>query len=194
MTPVPDPKTLKNLGLISYAAFLSTVLLTATSYGEKSFITDVSTLQLALCSAASLTVPLAIFRRRKLLGRRECLTWLVLAVGCAVLAMDDKLILHERLDQTIHAAYGWKETRINDKIDAIVAGLYGVIGIVFIAANRRFFLFSARFMAFAKSSFALAFIIALRDMMSLYGLNKTKNQFPSHLEEWLNIGRSFASD
>ena len=65
--------------------------------------------------------------------------------------MDDKLILHERLDQTIHAAYGWKETRINDKIDAIVAGLYGVIGIVFIAANRRFFLFSARFMAFAKA-------------------------------------------
>ena len=106
MTPVPDPKTIKNLGLISYAAFLSTVLLTTTSYGEKSFITDVSTLQLALCSAASLTIPFAIFRRRKSLGRRECLTWIVLAVGCAVLAMDDKLMLHERLDQTIHAAYG----------------------------------------------------------------------------------------
>ena len=139
MTPVPDPKTLKNLGLISYAAFLSTVLLTTTSYGEKSFITDVSTLQLALCSAASLTIPFVIFRRRKSLGRRECLTWIVLAVGCAVLAMDDKLMLHERLDQTIHAAYGWEETHISDKIDDIIVGLYGVIGIVFIAANRSFF-------------------------------------------------------
>ena len=187
MTPVPDPKTLKKLGLISYVAFLATVLLTATSYNENSFITDVSTLQLALCSAASLTIPLAIFRRRKLIGRRECLTWIVLAVGCAVLAMDDKLMLHERLDQTIHAVFGWEETRISDKIDDIIVGLYGVIGIVFIAANRRFFLFSARFMAFTKGSIASAFIMVLCDMRSLYGLNETQNQVLTHLEEWSKI-------
>jgi len=187
MTPVLDPKTLKHFGLISYAAFLSIVLLTAKSYEENTLITDISTLQLGLCSAASLIIPLAIFRRCKSIERRECLTWIILAAGCAVLAMDDKLMLHERLDQLIHEIFKWEETRISDKIDDIIVGLYGFIGIAFIAANRKYFLFSSNFMACAKGSIALAFVMVLCDMRSLYRLNESQNQILSHLEEWSKI-------
>ncbi len=58
-------KILKSLSLLCYVAFLATVLLTTKSYGEKSSITNLSTIQLTLCSVLSLSIPIALFIKKK---------------------------------------------------------------------------------------------------------------------------------
>ena len=67
-------KALKFIALLAYIAFLATTLLTATSYGEKSTITDLSIAQLSLCSVTSLAVPIALFIKK---GDLKTMEWLV---------------------------------------------------------------------------------------------------------------------
>ena len=180
-------KIIKFFGFLSYVAFLAAVLLTATSYKENSPITDLSTLQLALCSVVSVLIPFAILRHRGTVEPREYMIWVCLSVGCAILAIDDKFMLHEHLDKSIHAVFKWEETRLSDKIDDVIVGIYGVIGVVFIFLNQRYFWFSQRFMFYAKCSIVLAFVMVLCDMKSLYGLSASQNQLLAHLEEWTKL-------
>ena len=180
-------KTIKFISLLAFAAFLATNLITATSYGEKSILTDLSTFQLAGCSMISIIIPIALFSKKGNLKVFEWLVWIALAIGFAFLAMDDKFMVHERIDKAIHAAFQWRETKISDRIDDIIVGIYGVIGMIFIISNRKHFRFSPRFINYAKYALALAFVMVLCDMKGIYGLNQNINQILSHLEEWTKI-------
>ena len=136
MISTPKISIIKSILLLSYLSFLATILLTAKSYGEKSTITDLSTLQLALCSAASITIPIARHFKKFNPKPTTWITWILLAIGFAFLAMDDKFMFHERLDKAIHSALQWHETKLSDRIDDIIVGAYGLIGLIFIVLNR----------------------------------------------------------
>lgn len=180
-------KTLKFIGLTLYLSFLATVLLTATSYGEKSTITDLSTVQLFACSITSACVPLALAKKK---GDRRVIKWLIwmtFAIGFAFLAIDDKYMIHEQIDNSIHSTLQWEETKLSDRIDDIIVGIYGIIGLIFIRLNRHHFQFSPRFIIYARIALVLAFAMVLCDMKSIYGLSEYHNQILEHLEEWTKI-------
>ena len=112
---------------------------------------------------------------------------MAIAIGCAFLAMDDKFMFHENLDKAMHSLFNWEETKLSDRLDDIIVGIYGVAGIVFVSINRKNFAFSPRFITYAKYALGLAFIMVLCDMRSIYGIGENLNEALSHLEEWTKI-------
>ena len=188
--PVPDfnlhTKNIKFFAIISYTIFLAIVLLTTRSYGEKSIVTDVSTLQLALCSSVSSIISVAVLRQKGSLTLYKGLIWIAIAFGCAYLAMDDAFMYHERLDRTIHSLLGWEETSLSDRIDDILVGIYGVIGIAFIFLNRNYFSFSPRFIKYAKLSFSFCILMVFCDSRG-FGLVDNLRPLLFHLEEWTKL-------
>ena len=180
-------KYLKQFILVTYIAYLVAILLTAPSYKENSIITTVSTLQLASCSLASIIIPFILNLRSGGIKLTEFSIWIFLALGFAFLAMDDRFMFHERIDYMIHSAFGWKETRLSDRIDDIIVGIYGVIGAFFVFYSRSYFRFSTRFMKFAKYSLAMAFIMVACDFSPYFRLPIHVHQYLAHLEEWTKI-------
>lgn len=179
-------KQIKFVASTSYIVFLAVVLLTATSYGEKSVVTDVSTLQLALCSMVGSIIAIAIFFQKNPLNFSAASVWVVLAFGCAFLAMDDAFMYHERLDKLIHSLFGWEETKLSDRIDDILVGLYGLLGMAFILLNRSCFTFSSRFINYAKSAFLLSILMVFCDSRG-FGLVDGLRPLMYHLEEWTKL-------
>ena len=179
-------KNIKFFTIISYTIFLAIVLLTARSYGEKSIVTDISTLQLALCSSVSSIIALAIFCQKGSLTLYKGLVWIAIAFGCAYLAMDDAFMYHERLDKMIHSLLSWEETSLSDRIDDIIVGIYGVIGIAFIFLNRSCFSFSPRFIKYAKLAFSLCILMVFCDSRG-FGLVNNLRPILFHLEEWTKL-------
>ena len=53
--------------------------------------------------------------------------------------MDDRFMFHENLDKGIHALFQWEETKLSDRLDDIIVGIYRLAGIIFVTANRRYF-------------------------------------------------------
>ena len=179
-------KNVKFFTFISYIIFLAVVLLTTTSYGEKSIVTDVSTLQLALCSSVSSIIAVAMFCQKGSLNFYKGFVWVAIAIGCAFLAMDDAFMYHERLDKMIHSLLGWEETSLSDRIDDTIVGIYGVLGIAFIFSNRRHFSFSPRFMKYAKCALFLSLLMVFCDSKG-FGLANDFRPILLHLEEWTKL-------
>ena len=117
----------------------------------------------------------------------EWLIWIAIAIGCAFLAMDDRFMFHENLDKGIHALFQWEETKLSDRLDDIIVGIYRLAGIIFVTANRRYFNFSPRFITFARYALGLAFVMVVCDMRSIYGIGEKFGNALSHLEEWTKI-------
>lgn len=94
-------------------------------FSEDGAITALSTVFLAMSSALAL----AVFYLRIDDWKRGGLFWLILAVGCAFLALDEQLMLHERGGSAIElTSIGASETFRNWN-DVIVIG-YGVAALV----------------------------------------------------------------
>ena len=53
----------------------------------------------------------------------------VMGAGFVFLAADDAFLIHENLDFKIHAALGIETTTWTDRIDDILIGVYGVVGL-----------------------------------------------------------------
>ncbi|MDC0315523.1 hypothetical protein OAL32_01195 [Synechococcus sp. AH-551-G15] len=178
---------IKFFALVAYISYLVAILLSATSYNEGSIITKVSALQLTLSSLTSLIVPLMLSLRRGGIKLSESSVWIFLAMGFAFLAMDDSFTFHERLDYAIHSAFGWEETRLSDRIDDVIVGIYAIIGAIFVFYSRRYFSFSKRFLNFAKYSLAMAFLMVACDFSPFFSLPIQVSQYLAHLEEWAKI-------
>ena len=63
--------------------------------------------------------------------------WALAAVGFVILALDEKLMWHERFDFFVHEFFAIEETAVTDRIDDVIIGIYGLIGIVAIYLFRR---------------------------------------------------------
>ena len=117
----------------------------------------------------------------------EWLVWIAIAIGCAFLAMDDKFMFHENLDKAMHSLFKWEETKLSDRLDDIIVGIYGIAGIIFVSINRKNFAFSPRFITYSKYALSLALVMVVCDMRSIYGIGENLNEALSHLEEWTKI-------
>lgn len=54
--------------------------------------------------------------------------WIVIAGGFFFLAMDDALELHEGFDAAFHSFLDVKQTRLSDRVDDLIVGIYILIG------------------------------------------------------------------
>lgn len=75
---------------------------------------------------------LRIWRLRKgadpfrLLDKRSI--WLLIALGFLYLAIDEKSLLHEGADMSIHKLLGIAPNEFTSRLDDLIIGLYGLIG------------------------------------------------------------------
>ncbi len=63
--------------------------------------------------------------------------WALIAAAFVFLAADETLKIHETADHAIHRALDFEETRMSDRIDDAIVGVYGVLALIVLAAYRR---------------------------------------------------------
>lgn len=55
--------------------------------------------------------------------------WAIVAAGFLFLAIDEVVEIHEGIDKLIHKVFQIKETGLTDRIDDLIIGVYGLVGI-----------------------------------------------------------------
>ncbi len=137
-------------------------------FEEEGFITHLSILQLLVVSAFAWN----IFRLRiEDEGRSELeawkaphFIWLIIAVGFLYLALDEALMVHENMDKVIHSIFRIHETSITDRIDDVIFGLYGLIGLIVLYFYREELTNYREAFPLLKVGFVLMFFSAALDI------------------------------
>ena len=62
--------------------------------------------------------------------------WSLMALGFIYLAFDETLKLHEGIDDAAHYLLGWEPTDLTDRLDDMIVGLYGLLGLGLMAFYR----------------------------------------------------------
>ena len=98
---------------------------------EGELLTDLSVLLLGMVSLA------ALFRAA---GSEtwERRLWFLVSGAFVFLALDDYLLIHERIDKRIHKIFQIRETQFTDALDSVIVLLYGVAAIAVVAVFRHF--------------------------------------------------------
>lgn len=96
-------------------------------FREGTIGTQVSVLLLFLAGLTGLR----IFNRR-----RDQIIWLLIGLGFVFLALDDGLKIHENLDWALHGFLSLEENSFSRRIDDMLIGLYGVIGVLLLYWQR----------------------------------------------------------
>ena len=60
-----------------------------------------------------------------------------MTIGFFFLAFDESAKIHEGIDKKIHRVFGIKETWITDRIDDLIVGVYGLLGIAILYYYRK---------------------------------------------------------
>jgi hypothetical protein len=132
-------------------------------FGEHQFITWISCLQLLTISWLAFRT----FRMRRSAAdsfwRSPALIWALISFGFLYLAADEYFLFHESLDYKIHALLGMKETALTDRIDDMIIGLYGIIGLCTIYLYRQEMRKFSRALPFLICGFALMFLMVAAD-------------------------------
>jgi len=96
----------------------------------------------ALLVATSVTAWL-VYRRRLEPGKgvvsgiaTKAFIWALVACGFLFLAADELFEIHEAMDGAIHSLLNMETTRWTDRIDDLLIGLYGLIGVACLVAYR----------------------------------------------------------
>lgn len=136
-------------------------------FKEGSFITVFSALQLlAIARLSQLIFRARDAGRTTSIWKSSSVVWAIVAVGFVFLAADEVLKIHEKLDYLIHDIFSIEETGFTDRIDDILVGLYGVIGIaVLIVYRKELIACQARFALFGFG-FVLLFIMVALDALT----------------------------
>jgi hypothetical protein len=91
--------------------------------------------------------------------------WMIAAIGFLFLAFDEKLMWHERFDLFLHSYFEVEETAITDRLDDIIIGFYGLIGVGVIYIFRREIFQFAPANLLLISGFYLLFISVFLDIL-----------------------------
>jgi len=100
------------------------------NFNEGGFITQLSVFQLLMISWLSYKVFKARSVTRKgSFWRDSSVVWWVISLGFLYLAADELYEFHERIDRQIHNVFNLQQTGFTDRIDDLLVGLYGLVGI-----------------------------------------------------------------
>ncbi len=135
-------------------------------FSEGGYITLLSVFQLLLVGALSYMVfRIRAVKRQDSFWQDSSLVWLMVALGFLFLAIDDLFMIHENVDYLIHYIFNMQETAISDRIDDLLIGLYGLVGIGV------FFIYRNELKGYRESfpffifGFILLFIMVPMDML-----------------------------
>ena len=100
-------------------------------FEEEGVLTWFSTALLLACSGSAWQV----FRRRggaihAGVWRESRFLWALIGVAFVFLAADELLKIHETADHAIHDALGLVESRLSDRIDDAIVGVYGLAALL----------------------------------------------------------------
>ena len=99
-------------------------------FNESGFITIFSCLQL-------LTISGIVFQINKhSRWNKPTAIWKLIALGFLFLAIDEVFKIHENIDLLTHHVFGLEETGLTDRIDDLVIGVFGLIGLGVLFAYR----------------------------------------------------------
>lgn len=121
-----------DLGLLAFAVALGLVVSGRPEafFSEGNIVTFVSAGNLLF--AAWTLGKIASVRRQA--GRPAI--WAIMAAGFVFLAADELLRIHELTDDGLHVLFDLANTPMNDRIDDMIVGLYGIVGLTVMAFYR----------------------------------------------------------
>jgi hypothetical protein len=137
------------------------------SFGEGGFITLLSVLQLLLIALLSWK----IFQARRVtksefLWRDSAMVWALIALGFAFLSVDEVFKIHEGIDHLIHSVFNLQETGVTDRLDDIIIGLYGLIGLGVLFAYRNELKIFKKALPLLFLGFVLLFAMVVLDVLT----------------------------
>ncbi len=135
-------------------------------FDENGVFTLLSFSQLLLTAFTSL----AVWRIRRAPGRLsisdESSIWAIIAAGFFYLSADEEILLHEGAGHSFHKILGLAETAWSSRLDDMLVGIYGIIGIVVLWRYRKEILRLPLFFRLLKWGFALLFLSVAADALS----------------------------
>ncbi len=152
--------------LIVVAVYLGTSTKNPLKFFEEGqFITWVSALHLIAVAVFSFMILNYRCQEQKSpCWRSPSVIWLLVAVGFIFLAGDELLQLHEKADTMIHHILAMKETRMSDRIDDLIIGVYLLVGAAFLYGYRQELLCYMRIYPFIITGFVISIIMVFLDM------------------------------
>lgn len=137
----------------------------ANHFEEGGFITRLSALQLAVTAGVSYGI-FQIRRGRGFVWRDASAVWVITALGFLFLAADDLFLIHEDMDRRIRFAFNLPETGLTDRIDDLLVGLYGIVGVGVLLAYREEWKPYRQARPFLTWGFILLFLMVALDLLT----------------------------
>lgn len=135
-------------------------------FDENGVITLLSVCQLLVVAFISF----AVWKQRNGPGpvrwKDKTLIWLIMGVGFLFLALDEKVLIHEGLDRSFHKLAHMKETGWTSRLDDLLVGVYGVIGMATLWFYSKEMLRFRRCLLFLGAGFAALFLSVVADASS----------------------------
>ncbi len=164
-------------------------------FKERGLITWVSFFQLLLIAGLSWKV----FRLNTIAlnprgWRSPHMVWAIIAAGFIYLACDELTLIHETLDKLIHNLFMMRENALTDRLDDIIVGFYGLVGIGILYYYREALKKYVETFPFLISGFVFLFVMVGFDIVgNRYDpfLTMTEN---ISLRAMLHAGLSVAED
>ena len=145
---------------------------------EGELLTHLSVLLLGMISIA------ALFRGAWSFGSERRL-WLLISGAFIYLALDDYLLIHERIDKRIHKIFQIQETEFTDILDGVIVLLYGVAAFALVAVFRHIMRQYPDLFGYLGIAFLfLAFMILLDLTEDLFFDNKFVEEASKVLSEY----------
>lgn len=136
-------------------------------FSEQGFVTYFSFLQLAVIAWLSLKV-FMVRQGAAIKGpwKTKSFVWFIIAAAFVYLAVDETCSLHAGIDLFIHYIFGMQETALTDRIDDILIGCYGLIGLIVLYYYRGEMFNYKRMFPFFIAGYTLLFIMVALDIVS----------------------------
>jgi len=136
-------------------------------FSEGGVITLVSVFQLGVIARLSWK----IMQTRGAAGwlpvwREPNTVWWLIAIGFVFLAADELLKIHESIDTLIHYVFDLEKTAITDRIDDILVGIYGLVGIGVLIVYRKELKPFGEAILYLVAGFTLMFAMVALDVIT----------------------------
>lgn len=133
-------------------------------FGEGQFVTWVSTFKLFAMAVLSFMILFnSCQEQKRFCWKPSYVIWLFIALGFIFLAADELFELHEKTDFMIHRLLQMHETRLSDRIDDLIIGIYLMAGVAFLYGFRHELKRYVKFFPLIFTGFIFSIIMVLLD-------------------------------